>query len=242
LAEYYDNPTLLFYVVGALIWGLISILISASTGNIFNISVTLLFMVIIFGSLSVFDYLVEKFPIDLREGWKLQNKLYVPIGVMLIFSVIVIVSLISGMSVTSLWWTFNFELGTATPQTPLVELHLRFVGFSNAIGINPTTLYNILQTLFLIAPGEELVFRGVLTYVFGILANAVWTGGIIATFAWASIHAICAYTAGNIIAMLFIALFGGIVMLGCMIHSQDIGTAIDIHAVYNTIIIIVGSM
>ena len=243
LAEYYDNPPLLFYAVGALIWGLISILLSASTGNIFNISITMLFMVLIFGSLSTLDFLIDKFHIDFREGFKLMNLIFIPLGVMLIFVVIIFVSAISGMNVSSLWWTFSFQLGEPTTTVaPLVEVHLRFVGFSNMIGIDPNLLYNILQTVFLVAPGEELVFRGVLTYCFGILANAVWTGGIIATFIWAFIHTICAYTAGNVLGMLFIAMFGGIIMLAFMIYTQDISTSVGIHGLYNVLTIIMSSM
>ena len=243
LKEYYDNPPLLFYAVGALTWGLISILLSASTGNIYNISITLVFMMLIFGSLSTLDFLIDKFHIDFTEKFKFTNFLFIPIGVMLIFIVIIIVSAISGMSITSLWWTFSFQLGQpVTTVAPLVEVHLRFVGFSNMIGIDPNLLFNILQTVFLIAPGEELVFRGVLTYCFGILANAVWTGGIVATFIWAFIHTICAYTIGNVMGMLFIALFGGIIMLGAMIHTKDLSTSIGIHGLYNAITIILASV
>lgn len=243
LKEYYDNPPMLFYIFGALVWGLISVLLSASVGNIFNIAVTLLFMVLIFGSISSLDFIIKDFHLDFKEGFKPMNLVFSAFGVMLIFVVIIFVGAISKTSFSSLWWTIKFDLPALTTtqaMMPLVELHANFFGFFSSIGINPNLAFNILQTVFLVAPAEELVFRGVFTYVFGIIAGTVWTGGIIATFLWSMVHSICAYVSGDVIAMLFIALFGGFIMLGMMVYTKDISTAINIHAIYNTISMLTG--
>ena len=241
IKEYYDNPTLIFFMTVGLVWGLISVLLSISGGYISEAVITLFFMFALFASLNVFDALIEDYSLDFKEGWKIENILFALMGIVLITIINVIISVACQLDIGSQWFLYTFTLGEETLAGPLAGLHIQFVGLSEALKIDPNLFFNCLQNFFLIAPAEELVFRGVVTYFFAIVLNTVWVGGIIATFGWAMIHTI-ANPSYQFLPALFSALFSGIIMLGLMIYTSDVGTNVITHGGWNVIATIISYM
>jgi len=249
-AEYLDNPPLMFFLAGALLVGLVGILLDSSIGNLYGIWVSLVYLVLIFGSLAIFDYYFDDFHLDFIEDFDwVKYMTYSIIGlVCVLFSAIIVSAFFPGTY--SLWkiWQLS-KLGEEFDiQVPsLRPIVINFMGIAQFLGLDAGKMQDALTNFFLVAPGEELTFRGVLTYGLGRLTTLgntkgqAWVGGMIATGIWAGIHAIAAYTIpGMVLTWVLIAYVGGVIMLLMMVLSVDISTAITIHAIYNTICVFVG--
>lgn len=248
--EIFDTRLLIPFLGISLIWIIIDYLINVN--NFEAISKISLFGFMIILSIVFLMFLGVK--ADMKEKLEITK---VVMGFLLallgIYAASISVGMITGslqkegiVGVVSFWKIISLDLPkeTVASAQPIV---INFISFATALSINPNLLYKLLTHWFLVAPAEELSFRGVGTYaatkaiepLTGVNAKGgVLVGGIISTGIWASIHTIANYTyqGSAMLTSVLTAYIGGAFFLLAMIYSGNIVAPIIAHAIFNSVI------
>jgi len=233
--EVLDNSPILFIVGASIVWSVIAILYNLAIYNTYGVIVVFLFLLMIIGSLTLFSY--AGIITDFKERKDIILYLF---GITICLSLIVISGAIIGGVLgqqTIVHWNPHvtyFEIKELNPQYEYV--YIRFQAFSTFFQIDTTLLYDLLTNLLLVAPGEELIFRGVLPYLFAKITKSPWTGGIISTSIWATSHTIISYTGPDAWTYVLICFVGGFCMFYVMVQTEDITVPIIAHGIYNDLI------
>jgi membrane protease YdiL (CAAX protease family) len=109
------------------------------------------------------------------------------------------------------------------------------MSFAESLRIDANLLYDIGKLAFLVAPGEELVFRGIIPYLLAKIVRSPWVGGMISNALWAGLHTIMSYTGPEMIVWTLTAYVGGFWFLYFMVYTKDITVPIGMHACYDII-------
>ena len=235
--EIIDNSPLLYIIIFSIIFAVTGMLLHLSMSNTFEVIVIILFLFMIFGSIAVFT--LSGIITDWKEKKDLLTYvLMTMVGLTLILVSAVVVGLIRFQTLTFVLWKPYVTEFPTEPQlyTPLAPVYINFMSLSQALRIDPNILYDIGKYFFLVAPGEEWVFRGITPFLLAKLVKTPWVGGMISNAFWASLHTIMTYTGPELLTWTFIAYVGGFWLLYIMVQSKDITTSILVHALYNTIV------
>jgi len=247
--EIFDTRLLIPFLGISLIWIIIDYLMNVT--NFEAISKISLFGFMIILSVVFLMFLGVK--ADMKEKLEITK---VVMGFLLallgIYAASISVGMITGnlqkegiVGIVNFWKIISLDLPKeATNAQPIV---INFISFATALSINPNLLYKLLTHWFLVAPAEELSFRGVGTYaatkgiepLTGVNAKGgVLVGGIISTGVWASIHTIANYTyqGSAMLTSVLTAYIGGAFFLLAMIYSGNIVAPIIAHAIFNSVI------
>ena len=238
--ECIDNAPVLFIVCLSILWSVFAVLYNLAIYNTMEIFVIFLFLIMIISSIAVFNYAGIK--TDFREH---KDILVYIFGVTLSVSMIIIFGTIIGIAVGQniVCWNPHMSTFEVTELNPTYEhVYIRFQAFSEFLRVDTTLIYDILTNILLVAPAEELVFRGVLPYLFTKVLKSPWTGGITSTAIWATLHTIVSYTGPDAWTYVLMCFVGGLCLFYMMIQTKDITVPILGHALYNSIVrIMVGA-
>lgn len=236
--ELIDNTPLLFFLIIGLVWAVYSVLLYYSINNLMGIMSIFLFAFMMFASIAIFAR--ERMVTDFREKRQsLDYLLFITIGLALVIVTQAIWQAIYGginIQPGSLWKPWRIEL----PQYHEAPIFINLYQIAGILQVNPQVLNDVMTNMFLVAPAEELVFRGAGMYLIGRYTGSPWVGGLISTGGWASLHAIQAYVGAEVVLFTIGAYIGGFWILYMIIYSMDITTGIIIHGLYNTSIILLG--
>lgn len=235
--EIIDNLPLLLIVIVSVVWVTIAILLNFAVANIWGIATVLLFVVGIFGGISIFNMAGIKTDFKERKSIFVYTFMTV-IGLALILvSAIVFTSIYQQQTLYLLWRPFNTNFQVSEQLNPaFANIYLNFKSFSEAVNIDTNLLYNCLTAVFLVSPGEELVFRGVLIYFLARTLRSPWTAGLISNAVWATIHSIVAYQGPEMLMYVLTAYIGGFILFYFMVLTKDITVPIFIHGTYDCLV------
>ena len=240
--EIIDNSPLLYIIIFSIIFAVTGILLNLSMMNTFEVITIILFLFMIFGSITIFTLS------GVVTDWKERKDvityiLMTMVGLTLILVSAVVVGLIRFQTFTFVLWKPYVTEFPIEPQlyTPLAPVYINFMSLSQALRIDPNVLYDVGKYFLLVAPGEELVFRGIMPFLLAKLVKTPWVGGMISNAFWASLHTIMTYAGPELLTWTLIAYVGGFWLLYIMVQSMDITTPILVHAVYNTIVRLMGA-
>jgi len=239
--ELVDNKALFYWLVGSAIWFCIGFLLNFNIYTAYG-SLNGLLSVLLFGVMILFSMVLLVFAkmfLDPPEPVHWFNSTYIMFGFVLVIVSYIFLSEVArslGLNIVSLWNTEMVEL----PSTPLATapIYFHFFFLSRTLGISSSTLFNAINSIFLVSPAEELTFRGLGNYGAGKLVGSPWVGALVMTGVWASIHAISSYTGPEAWLSVIMAYVGGFWMLYMMLMGQSIVVSMAIHAVYNVFVIV----
>jgi len=238
--EIIDNVPLLSIVICSIVWFIIAMLLEFAKMGVFWVSLSyILFMFMIISSMAVFS--MTGVITDFREKHSLLT--YTLLGVTGL--ALILVSAIAfqqafpeQITTLSLWQPFrtpDFEITELNPQ--FANVYINFEAFSQVLNIDSQKLTDSFTNLLLVAPGEELVFRGVLPYLLARSLKSPWVGALMSNSVWASLHAIQSYSQlEDMVLFILMAYVGGFWLLYMMLQVKDITIPILIHGAYNVII------
>jgi len=194
------------------------------------------FMII--GSVVIFAFMGVVTDFKEKVNWY-NILIFTPLGLIAVFGVAIIIQLLTGGNLTSgnIWNVQRIQL----PPEPweFGDIYIKFHGIATSLNITPNTLYDVLHNFLLVAPGEELAFRGIGTFIIGKLSRSPWVGGLVSTGIWATIHMIANPSYQGIFAFVAVmtAFIGGFFMLYMMLLSKDIMVAILVHSIFNSLVV-----
>lgn len=248
--EIFDTRLLIPIFGATLLWITIDFLMNISSFPNAEIIKILIFSFMIIFSLCFIMFLGIK--ADFKENLELTKLILAFLFALTgIYASSIIIALISGnvnlTSIVAFWKITSFSIpsGEQTLQSPIV---LNFVSLSQTLNINPNTAYELFTNWFLVAPAEELTFRGVGTYLCTKMLEpitghnakgGILIGGLISNGIWASVHSITAYTGPEMLIWVLTAYVGGVFFLLAMLYSKNILASIIAHAIYNSVVVLV---
>jgi membrane protease YdiL (CAAX protease family) len=238
--EVLDNMPILLIVCLSILWSVIAVLYNLAIYNTYGVIVVFLFLLMTIGSISAFSYA------DIMTDFRERRDIIIYIfGVTVCLALIVLSGAIIGQffGQAIIHWNpyvTEFEVKELNPQYE--HVYINFQAFSTFFRVDTTLLYDIFTNMLLVAPAEELVFRGIVPYMFARVLKSPWTGGIISTAVWSASHTIVSYTGPEAWTYVLICFVGGFFMFYMMIQTQDITVPILAHGIYNSMVrIMVGT-
>lgn len=234
--EIIDNSPLLFIVILSLGFSVVGILLHLAMSNIIEVLVIMFFLVMILGSIAIFS--LSGIITDWREKKEvLTYALMSLIGLTaILFSAIVIQFIATKSFNILLWKPYVTEFPEQpTLYQPLASVYINFISFSKTLKVDANLLYDIGKLALLVAPGEELVFRGIMPYLFTKIFKTPWISGMFSNALWAGLHTIMSYTGPEMLLWTLTAYIGGFWLLYIMVYTKDITTPIIVHALYDVI-------
>ena len=230
----------MYIVILSVVWSVIATLLNFAVLNIYGIVTVFMFLISILGSIAIFNLAGMK--TDFKEHHGIFNYvIFTVIGLTAIFISAIIFTFFysGGQSFCLLWKPFSSNFQVSEQLNPqFANIYLRFQGLSQTLNLNSETLYNVISSWLLVSPGEELVFNGILLYLFARLTRSPWTGGLISRGIWASIHSIVAYQGPEAVMYILTAYIGGFILLYFMVLTKDITVPIFIHGAYDCIVVL----
>jgi hypothetical protein len=234
--EIIDNSLLLYVIILTLSFAVVGILLHLAMSNIFEVIVIFLFTSMTLGSITIFALS------GIITDWKEKKEaltyiLYTLVGLFALLLTAILFQIISTKQFSILLWKpYTTEFPTE-PQlyTPLAPVYVNFMSFAQTLRIDANLLYDVFKLGLLVAPGEELVFRGIIPYLLAKLVKSPWIGGMISNALWAGLHTIMSYTGPEMIIWTLTAYVGGFWLLYFMVQCKDITVPIGIHALYDVV-------
>jgi len=234
--EIIDNSPLLYVIILTLSFAVIGILLHLAMSNIFEVIVIMLFTSMTLGSITIFS--LSGIVTDWKERKEaLMYILFTLVGLFSLLMTAVIIQVTSTRTFSFLLWKPYVTEFPTSPQlyNPLAPVYINFMSFAESLRIDANLLYDIGKLAFLVAPGEELVFRGIIPYLLAKIVKSPWVGGMISNALWAGLHTIMSYTGPEMIVWTLTAYVGGFWFLYFMVYTKDITVPIGMHACYDII-------
>jgi len=234
--EIIDNSPLLYVIILTLSFAVIGILLHLAMSNIFEVIVIMLFTSMTLGSITIFS--LSGIVTDWKERKEaLMYILFTLVGLFSLLMTAVIIQVTSTHTFSFLLWKPYVTEFPTSPQlyNPLAPVYINFMSFAESLRIDANLLYDIGKLAFLVAPGEELVFRGIIPYLLARIVKSPWVGGMISNALWAGLHTIMSYTGPEMIVWTLTAYVGGFWFLYFMVYTKDITVPIGMHACYDII-------
>lgn len=234
--EIIDNSPLLFIVIFSLCFAVLGVLLHLAMYNLPEVLVIMFFTSMILGSISIFA--LAGIITDWREKKNILTYILMTvIGLVAILFTAIVLQFITTKSFNLLLWKPYVTEFPEQPTLyqPFAPIYINFMSLSQTLKLDANLLYDIGKLTLLVAPGEELVFRGILPYVLCRIFKSPWTSGMISNAFWAGLHTIMSYTGPEMLIWTFTAYVGGFWLLYFMVYTKDITTPIFIHAVYDII-------
>jgi membrane protease YdiL (CAAX protease family) len=234
--EIIDNSPLLYVIILTLSFAVVGILLHLAMSNIFEVIVIILFTSMTLGSITIFS--LSGIVTDWKERKEaLMYILFTLVGLFSLLMTAVIIQVSSTRTFSFLLWKPYVTEFPTSPQlyNPLAPVYINFMSFAESLRIDANLLYDIGKLAFLVAPGEELVFRGIIPYLLAKIVKSPWVGGMISNALWAGLHTIMSYTGPEMIVWTLTAYVGGFWFLYFMVYTKDITVPIGMHACYDII-------
>jgi membrane protease YdiL (CAAX protease family) len=234
--EIIDNSPLLYVIILTLSFAVVGILLHLAMSNVFEVIVIILFTSMTLGSITIFS--LSGIVTDWKERKEaLMYILFTLVGLFSLLMTAVIIQVTSTHTFSFLLWKPYVTEFPTSPQlyNPLAPVYINFMSFAESLRIDANLLYDIGKLAFLVAPGEELVFRGIIPYLLAKLVRSPWVGGMISNALWAGLHTIMSYTGPEMIVWTLTAYVGGFWFLYFMVYTKDITVPIGMHACYDII-------
>ena len=234
--EIIDNSPLLYVIILTLSFAVIGILLHLAMSNIFEVIVIILFTSMTLGSITIFS--LSGIVTDWKERKEaLMYILFTLVGLFSLLITAVVIQVTSTRTFSFLLWKPYVTEFPTSPQlyNPLAPVYINFMSFAENLRIDANLLYDIGKLAFLVAPGEELVFRGIIPYLLAKIVRSPWVGGMISNALWAGLHTIMSYTGPEMIVWTLTAYVGGFWFLYFMVYTKDITVPIGMHACYDII-------
>ena len=234
--EIIDNSPLLYVIILTLSFAVIGILLHLAMSNIFEVIVIMLFTSMTLGSITIFS--LSGIVTDWKERKEaLMYILFTLVGLFSLLMTAVIIQVTSTHTFSFLLWKPYVTEFPTSPQlyNPLAPVYINFMSFAESLRIDANLLYDIGKLAFLVAAGEELVFRGIIPYLLARIVKSPWVGGMISNALWAGLHTIMSYTGPEMIVWTLTAYVGGFWFLYFMVYTKDITVPIGMHACYDII-------
>jgi len=234
--EIIDNSPLLYVIILTLSFAVVGILLHLAMSNIFEVIVIFLFTSMTLGSITIFS--LSGIITDWKEHREaLMYILYTLVGLFSLLITAVVIQVTSTHTFSLLLWKPYITEFPTNPQlyNPLAPVYINFMSFAENLRIDANLLYDIGKLAFLVAPGEELVFRGIIPYLLAKIVKSPWVGGMISNALWAGLHTIMSYTGPEMIVWTLTAYVGGFWFLYFMVYTKDITVLIGMHACYDII-------
>jgi len=234
--EIIDNSPLLYVVILTLSFAVVGILLHLAMSNIFEVIVIILFTSMTLGSITIFS--LSGIVTDWKERKEaLMYILFTLVGLFSLLITAVVIQVTSTRTFSFLLWKPYVTEFPTSPQlyNPLAPVYINFMSFAESLKVDANLLYDIGKLAFLVAPGEELVFRGIIPYLLAKIVRSPWVGGMISNALWAGLHTIMSYTGPEMIVWTLTAYVGGFWFLYFMVYTKDITVPIGMHACYDII-------
>jgi membrane protease YdiL (CAAX protease family) len=234
--EIIDNSPLLYVIILTLSFAVIGILLHLAMSNIFEVIVIMLFTSMTLGSITIFS--LSGIVTDWKERREaLMYILFTLVGLFSLLMTAVVIQVVSTHTFSFLLWKPYVTEFPTNPQlyNPLAPVYINFMSFAESLKVDANLLYDIGKLAFLVAPGEELVFRGIIPYLLARIVKSPWVGGMISNALWAGLHTIMSYTGPEMIVWTLTAYVGGFWFLYFMVYTKDITVPIGMHACYDII-------
>jgi membrane protease YdiL (CAAX protease family) len=234
--EIIDNSPLLYVIILTLSFAVIGILLHLAMSNIFEVIVIMLFTSMTLGSITIFS--LSGIVTDWKERKEvLMYMLFTLVGLFSLLMTAVVIQVTSTHTFSFLLWKPYVTEFPTSPQlyNPLAPVYINFMSFAESLKVDANLLYDIGKLAFLVAPGEELVFRGIIPYLLAKIVRSPWVGGMISNALWAGLHTIMSYTGPEMIVWTLTAYVGGFWFLYFMVYTKDITVPIGMHACYDII-------
>jgi membrane protease YdiL (CAAX protease family) len=234
--EIIDNSPLLYVIILTLSFAVVGILLHLAMSNVFEVIVIILFTSMTLGSITIFS--LSGIVTDWKERKEaLMYILFTLVGLFSLLITAVVMQVTSTRTFSFLLWKPYITEFPTSPQlyNPLAPVYINFMSFAESLRIDANLLYDIGKLAFLVAPGEELVFRGIIPYLLAKIVRSPWVGGMISNALWAGLHTIMSYTGPEMIVWTLTAYVGGFWFLYFMVYTKDITVPIGMHACYDII-------